>query len=112
MFCRQTIAKMFSGGLLIGVTLASQPAFPADIQLTKFGLSDLRDSQKIDLSYAISLMATYEAFQEHCGYQPHFESRASSAIAACVKPESIARVIKVYRAAKDFVAKNLSEGIP
>ena len=93
--------------------LCLRPAVSHDVRLAKLDLPLLSDSQRINLSFPIRLMATYEAIEEYCKYyQPRFESRALAAVAACVTPESITTLRKIYRSVKDDVAKGMAERGP
>lgn len=85
------------------------PAFCADVLLAKLGVDSVDQNLKIEVALQMHLFASYEVYAERCGRHPNFEVRAMRAIAPCVQPDSLALIMKTFRAAKDRARSSPSQ---
>jgi hypothetical protein len=102
------VARAIFAGLLC-LTTAMSPAMATETTPVKLGLELLNEAQKKELVMQVFYAAYFEARLENCGFRPDFERRVAAAVSACIKPESLASLVSLYRRIKEDGVKSIAE---
>jgi hypothetical protein len=100
-------AVLSAASYLIG---PAQPAMSAEVEPVKLGLDFLSPDKENWLKLQILILAEFEFSLENCGFYPDMERRATAAVRDCVKPESLAPLVSLFRESKQFYSNLAKTG--